>query len=313
MEDRVADLRLERAAQAYAVRSADQGLALAALAAILGITGAWWALALWPVSADAPEWLVRTRFVCFGNQPDSLPDAGGWSLLIGQPLGMLGFLVVVWGRCVRAGLRTLASVPWGRATLAGCAALLLAALGLAGTRVAFLARQDGWVAVDIAPAAVPASYPRLDRASPPLALVNQHGERFDLASFRGRRVLLTFAYAHCETVCPLVVRNTLEARAVAAGNEPVVVVVTLDPWRDTPERLQSMARQWRLGPRDQVLSGPVEDVRRALAAWNVPIERDERTGEIVHPVLLYVIAADGRIAYVTNGGAGEIAELVQRT
>src|SRR5688500_19433216 len=64
------------------------GLALTALAAILVITAAWWALALWPAAAE-PEWLARTRAACFGSERGGLPDAGGWVLLVGEPIGML--------------------------------------------------------------------------------------------------------------------------------------------------------------------------------------------------------------------------------
>jgi len=71
-------------------------LALGALATILAITAAWWALALWPL-AGAPAWLARTREVCFGAAPGGLPDAGGWILLIGEPVGLVTVLAVVWG------------------------------------------------------------------------------------------------------------------------------------------------------------------------------------------------------------------------
>ena len=37
-------------------------LALGALAVILGVTAAWWALALWPAGDVEPEWLARGKF-----------------------------------------------------------------------------------------------------------------------------------------------------------------------------------------------------------------------------------------------------------
>ena len=72
-----------------------------ALVAIVAITAAWWALALWPVGSEAPEWLLRTRQVCFGSNADTLPSAAGWLLLIGQPASMIMLLVMVWGEEVR--------------------------------------------------------------------------------------------------------------------------------------------------------------------------------------------------------------------
>ena len=47
--------------------------------------------------------------------------------------------------------------------------------------------------------------------------------------FRGRPVLVTFAYAHCDTICPLVVGDVLAAQRQLTDRSPAVVVVTLDP------------------------------------------------------------------------------------
>src|SRR3990172_488363 len=74
-----------------------RALAVAALGSLAAITAAWWALALWPVPGGVPEWLARARFVCFNAGPDGLPDASGWLLLVGEPIGMLAVLLAVWG------------------------------------------------------------------------------------------------------------------------------------------------------------------------------------------------------------------------
>jgi hypothetical protein len=83
---------------------------------ILAVTVFWWAFALWPVG-DAPDWLVRTRLVCFGVDGGGLPDRAGWVGLVGQPLGMLGALLVGWrgavgGAAPGAGLDATRSHGW---------------------------------------------------------------------------------------------------------------------------------------------------------------------------------------------------------
>ncbi len=60
-----------------------------------------------------------------------------------------------------------------------------------------------------------------------------------------------------------------------------------------------------------MLSGTPDAVERALNAWRVPRARNEKTGDIMHPSLVYVVSADGRIAYVVNGGADTIAAAVR--
>jgi cytochrome oxidase Cu insertion factor (SCO1/SenC/PrrC family) len=49
-----------------------------------------------------------------------------------------------------------------------------------------------------------------------------------------------------------------------------------------------------------------------LDAWQIPRGRDERTGEVTHPALTYLIDAAGRIAYASTGTRATLAELVQR-
>jgi cytochrome oxidase Cu insertion factor (SCO1/SenC/PrrC family) len=92
-----------------------------------------------------------------------------------------------------------------------------------------------------------------------------------------------------------------------------VVVVTLDPWRDTPSRLPHLARHWKLGEDGFVLSGAVGEVTALLDRWQVARERDPRTGLVTHPPLVYVLGADGRIAYATSGGTETVLELATRS
>lgn len=284
----------------------DERLALSALGAIVLVTVCWWLLALWPVQA-APEWLSRTRAVCFGATESGLPDGGGWILLVGQPVSMLGFLLIVWGGSVRRSLSTVTARRSGRLAAGTAGLVLAAALAAAGFRIVS-AMEPGY---DPTPDVAAAAVPRLDRPAPPLRLTDQRGNEFDLASLR-RPVLLTFAYAHCETVCPTVVRQVVSARGRVEANRVVVVVVTLDPWRDTPSRLSSIAAQWGLTDGDFVLSGDVVRVLGVLEAWRIPITRHENTGVIDHPALVYVIDESGRIAFETTGGMGTIAGLVRR-
>lgn len=290
----------------------EEAYALAGIGAIALTSAAWWALALWPAGGDAPAWLARTRLVCFGVTEHGLPDLGGWINLVGQPLGMLAALVVGWWGGVRGlALRYRASRHF-RTGARALALLALAGALAAGWRVAtVLAGTRGPRAVPMAGASR-----RLDRAAPPLALIDQHGEARALADFRGRPVLLAFAYGHCQTVCPLVVRDVLEAqrrvRAARPASAPAVLVVTLDPWRDTPARLRTIATGWKLPADAYVLGGSVAAVNAVLDAWAVPRRRAPDTGELTHPALVYVLDMEGRIAFTAPGDPGTLTALVRR-
>jgi len=280
------------------------GVALLALYVIILTTLAWWALALWP-TPGAPEWLARTRALCFGSTPDGLPNAGGWILLVGQPLGMIGVLLAVWGDEVRSAIAVMSTQLAGRALLAATAVLLLTGATLAAGRV----RSADAEPFD--PVAGGDVLTRINDPAPALSLVDQFGDTVSLAAFQGRPVLVTFAYAHCQTVCPVVVHETLEAQRATADLQTAVVIVTLDPWRDTPARLPSIAAGWELGTDARVLSGDVDAVERALSNWRIPRVRNESSGDLSHPAVVYVVSPDGRLAYALPGGVAALTGAIR--
>ena len=282
--------------------------ALTALAILLVVTAAWWALAFWPAPAAGAEWLEQARRVCFGAASNGLPDGEGWLVLVLQPALMFGTLFVAWGGAVRDGLsRVVASRP-GQVSLA--AVLVLVLTGFAGVTVR-VAQASGAADWTVRGGLDAGAHPRLDHTAPTLGLVNQHGDTVSIDDFRGRPLLVTFAFGHCETVCPVVVHDVLEVRRRLPDIDPALLVISLDPWRDTPARLPTIAAQWMLGEHDLALSGDTSTVNNVLDAWKVGRERDLQTGDIVHPRLIYVVDRDGRIAYATAGTTATIAELVR--
>jgi len=74
-------------------------------------------------------------------------------------------------------------------------------------------------------------------------LVDQQGEAFSLEDLRGHWSLLFFGFTHCPDICPSTlydlqqVYRSLET-GTAAANPWQVIFVSVDPERDTPERLE---------------------------------------------------------------------------
>jgi cytochrome oxidase Cu insertion factor (SCO1/SenC/PrrC family) len=278
-------------------RNVRPGAASLALLLILAITAGWWALALWPAGAIQPEWLVRTRAACFGSQPGGLPDLSGWILLIGQPLGMVGVLWVVWSDALRRDLAAARSQTiWRRAGIT----IFLASVGgmiLLGSRVLPV---TGFGQVT---SSTPIGTPRpISIDGNDLILVDQSGVRQSLAASAGKAALVTFAFGHCTTVCPTIVYDLKRARQAAGHDDVPLIVVTLDPWRDTPERLTSLVQKWGLGPHDKVLSGQVQEVQDALDALSVTRSRDLTTGDIDHVATVLAMNQDGILVLRLDGG-----------
>jgi len=286
---------------------------LTAIGFVLAVTAAWWTFALLPVPG-APDWLERARSVCFNLGESGLPDAKGWLLLIGEPPVMLAFLFVGWRDAVSGSVRRLLASGLGRAAVVG-----VAGLGTLGA---------GWAAARIADARPPApawgvpgmaraEQPRLDRPWPEMdELVDQSGAPVTTARIGSAGAFVTFAFGHCETLCPLVVEQVRSARDAVRrtqGLDMSVLVLTVDPWRDTPSRLGPLLERWGLDPtRDLVVGGPVDAVLTALAAWDVSTTRDPRSGDVVHPGIAYLVEPDGTVAYASTGGAEHLVAMAGR-
>jgi cytochrome oxidase Cu insertion factor (SCO1/SenC/PrrC family) len=288
-------------------RAGRPGVALIALVVIVAITAAWWALALWPASAGLPEWLSRTRAACFGAGPGGLPDAGGWILLIGEPAGMAAVLIAIWRRELLVDLKRLRAHREWRLLASGLAIAMIVSCGVFGTRVvrAYASSRGG-----IAPGPSVLTRPHDD--VPRVALIDQSGHRVSLVPLRGQSVLLTFAFGHCTTVCPTLVTDLLAARRAARRQDVRLAVVTLDPWRDTPDRLPSLAAHWDLEPGDHVLSGSVAEVEALLAVLGIGRARDEMTGGVEHGATVMLVDERGRIAWRLDGWWGDVGDLLSR-
>ncbi len=138
-----------------------------------------------------------------------------------------------------------------------------------------------------------AVWPRGLRRAPDFALTDSEGQRFTLASLRGRPAIVTFLDSQCHQECPL------EGRALAAAfqmvprsERPVVVAVSVNPWQDTPgsarramKRFGLAGFQWRwlLGTRAQL-----------EAVWKkYRIEVRRTSGDVEHTDALYLVDSRG--------------------
>ncbi|HPE12615.1 MAG: SCO family protein [Gemmatimonadetes bacterium] len=277
------------------------GVAAAALLLILVITVAWWMLALWPTGSATPEWLARTRAACFGSTGSGLPDTSGWILLIGEPIGMLAALALIWGKALRRDLRRIRESPTWRRVAVVVAVALLVGVTAAARRVA---HATGITAPEMPVPRGVAAPVTLEAGA--ITLVDQHGRREAITG----PALLTFAFGHCGAICPTLVHQVRAARAEARREDIPLLILTLDPWRDTPTRLATLARQWELGAHDRVLSGTIDEVNTALDHLRVSRQRDRSTGDIDHVAVVMVLDAGGTVVHRLEGGWGGVAELL---
>lgn len=96
-------------------------------------------------------------------------------------------------------------------------------------------------------------------------LLSQQGEtlQFYTDVLKDRVVLINFMFTHCETACPMStqrlaqVQQQLQERGV---DQVRLVSISVDPQRDTPQRLREFAEHFDAGPDWLFLTGQRQDV-----------------------------------------------------
>lgn len=78
------------------------------------------------------------------------------------------------------------------------------------------------------------------RAAPAFELAGSNGSPLKLTQFRGKVVILQFGFTYCPKICPVTLTNVTQAFELLGKESADVqhIFVTVDPARDTPERLR---------------------------------------------------------------------------
>lgn len=128
------------------------------------------------------------------------------------------------------------------------------------------------------------------------SLVDHEGRRREWRDFRGGPVALFFGFTNCPDICPTtlgelsVLLNDLGPQ----GDDLQVLLISGDPERDTPERLNEYLKSF--DPRIAGLTGTEAEVDEAFSAFKayralVPLENGEYT--VDHSAGVYLFDRDG--------------------
>jgi protein SCO1/2 len=136
--------------------------------------------------------------------------------------------------------------------------------------------------------------------APPLnTLRNYDGAKFSLAAQRGKAVFVTFLYAHCPDVCPLIASNLHNAYAAMKPKQRqsiAIVSVSVDPHGDTAGTVAAFVKQHELTHEASYLIGTAPQLGPVWEAWKVGSQKDSSNPSLVnHSALIYGIGASGKI------------------
>ncbi len=139
------------------------------------------------------------------------------------------------------------------------------------------------------------------RPAPAIALRNYRGRPVTLAEYRGRAVLVTFLYANCPDICPLIASNLRVAMNLLGrrAGKVQIIAVSVDPRGDTAASVERFLREHEMLGRMQYLIGSARELARTWAAWSVGSTREVGQPDLVaHSALVYGVSASGRLTTI---------------
>lgn len=135
------------------------------------------------------------------------------------------------------------------------------------------------------------------RSLPDMKLVDQDGQSVALDSLKGKWTLLFFGYTFCPDICPTTLAQLRQIKSElpkGAVDQLRVVLVSVDPNRDTPQQLKTY-----LGYFDkqfQGLTAPVDAIQKLANAVSIPFIPADTTQPnytVDHSGNLAVLGPDG--------------------
>lgn len=177
--------------------------------------------------------------------------------------------------------------------------IIAVAAAIVGAGVALSLRDEATQAAPPPPGLVAGTHLPAARSLQDFNLLDQDGQPVTLADLRGRPSLLFFGFTQCPDVCPttLALLSTALQRATAPNLR--VVLVSVDPERDTPQRLGAYVRAFDASFTG--LTGSVEEVEKLARQLGVAAVRVPRPGgdyTIDHSAALLWLDRDARLTTI---------------
>jgi protein SCO1/2 len=138
--------------------------------------------------------------------------------------------------------------------------------------------------------------------------VDTAGRETHLGDLKGDFTLLFFGFTNCPDVCPLTLAMLAQARADIAGRAPRlaprVLFVSVDPSRDTPERIGAYLNGF--DPAFVGVTAPDAELEPLLKQLGVAVEKQHDHGgggnyNVVHNSAIYVLDSNADWIAVSTG------------
>jgi protein SCO1/2 len=140
---------------------------------------------------------------------------------------------------------------------------------------------------------------------PDLDLTDQDGRRFGREALTGHWTIVFFGFTSCPDVCPTTLTTLVQVarqlQDVPVADRPRVLLITVDPEKDDPERLRAYVRAF--DPEFLAASGTQQAISRTAQAFGLGyarIVRPDGTYTVEHGSSLFVVGPSGGLVATSS-------------
>ncbi|WP_348823408.1 SCO family protein [Flavobacterium aestuarii] len=138
----------------------------------------------------------------------------------------------------------------------------------------------------------------------PSKWTNQNGQNIEMKDLRGKVLVMVMIYTSCKAACPRLVADmrNIESRLPENVKDNVkLVLISIDPKVDTPERLKAFSIENKMeGDQWEFLRSTEENTREFAAVLAVNYKKISPM-DFSHSNIISVFNAEGELAYQQEG------------
>jgi protein SCO1/2 len=133
---------------------------------------------------------------------------------------------------------------------------------------------------------------------PEFSLLDQDGHSVGRDVFKGQWDLVFFGFTHCPDICPMTLQVLASARRQLdeAGQDPLprIVLVSVDPERDTPEAMRQYVDYF--GEGNLGITGDLDEIRKltdSLGIFFAKVPREDGDYTVDHSAVVLLVNPRG--------------------
>jgi protein SCO1/2 len=141
-----------------------------------------------------------------------------------------------------------------------------------------------------------------DVPAPDFSLRDEQGKPVSMRSLRGRPVVVTFLYTHCQDTCPITAQ-TIRGALDDLGHDVPALAISVDPPNDTPSSARKFLAEQRASGRIRFVLGSRAQLRKLWKGYAITPQRVTQE----HMARITLVDARGlqRVGYPTSEATPE--------